>query len=113
MTPEEITTSFATAVASFQSIVGQPTDNDLTALCKVLYPLLFEILYDKPGTHNLIGIIEPTASYAATWGAAFPVPICPPTYPVIANDATPVVRARSKAEHAVLVRDYASFEAAE
>jgi hypothetical protein len=32
MTPEEITTSFSTAAASFQPIVGQPTDDDLTAL---------------------------------------------------------------------------------
>ncbi len=48
-----------------------------------------------------------------TWGTAFPIPNRPPTYPVIANNATPVVRARSEAEHAVLVRNYASFEAAE
>jgi hypothetical protein len=113
MTPEEITTSFVTAVASFQPIVGQPTDDDLTALHEVLYPLLLEIPYDELGTHNLIGIIKPTALYAATWGAAFLIPIRPPTYPVIANNATPVVRARSKAEHAVLIRDYALFEAAE
>ena len=113
MKPEEITTSFATAAASFQPIVGKPTDDDLTALREILYPLLLEIPYDEPGTHNLIGLIEPTTSYIATWGAAFPIPVRPPTYPVIANDATPVVRARAEAEHAVLVRDYASFEAAE
>jgi hypothetical protein len=113
MSPEEITSSFAVAAASFQPIVGQPTDDDLTALREVLYPLLLEIPYDEPGSHNLIGLIEPTTSYAATWGAAFPVPARPPTYPVIANDATPVVRARAEAEHAVLVRDYALFEAAE
>jgi hypothetical protein len=40
MTPEEITASFATTAASFQPIVGQPTNNDLTALREVLYPLL-------------------------------------------------------------------------
>ena len=113
MTPEEITTSFSSAAASFQPIVGQPTDNDLTALREVLYPLLLEIPYNEPGSHNLIGLIEPTSSYSATWGAAFPIPTRPPTYPVIANDATPVERARAEAEHAVLVRDYASFEAAE
>ncbi len=111
--PEEITTSFATAVASFQPIVGQPTDNNLTALREVLYPFLLEIPYNESGMHNLIGIIEPTALYTATWGAAFPIPNRPPTYPVIANDATPVVRARSEAEYPVLARDYASFEAAE
>jgi hypothetical protein len=113
MTPEEITASFATAVASFQPIIGQSTDNNLTALREVLYPLLLEIPYDEPGTHNLIGIIKPTASYTATWGAAFPIPNRPPTYPVIANNATPVVRTRSEVEHAVLVHDFVSFEAAE
>jgi hypothetical protein len=113
MTPEEITSSFATAAALFQPIIGQPTDNDLTALRDILYPLLLEIPYDDPGLHNLIGIIEPTASNTATWGVPFPIPAQPPTYPVVANDATPVVRARAEAEHAVLVHDYASFEAAE
>jgi hypothetical protein len=43
MTLKEITASFATAAASFQPIVGQPTDNDPTALQEVLYPLLLEI----------------------------------------------------------------------
>ena len=74
MSPEEITASFSAATASFQPIVGQPTDDDLTALREVLYPLLLEIPYNEPGSHNLIGLIEPTMSYAATWGAAFPVP---------------------------------------
>ena len=113
MTPEEITASFASAAAVFTPIQGQPTDDDLTALRDVLYPLLLEIPYDDEGDHNLIGLIEPAASYTHTWGAAFTVPARPPAYPVIANDATPVVRARSEAEHAVLVRDFASYEAAE
>ena len=116
MTPEEITTAFATAAAAFPQIVGQPTDDDLTALRDVLYPLLLDIPYDENGPHprhNLIRLIEPTATYTTTWGAAFPIPNRPPTYPAIANDATAVVRARSEAEHAVRVRDYASYEAAE
>ena len=53
------------------------------------------------------------ASYTATWGAPFPIPARPSTYPIIADNATAVVRARSKADHAVLVQDYASYEAAE
>ena len=116
MTPEEITTAFATAAASFQPIVGQPTDDDLTLLRETLYPLLLEIPYDEtppPGVHNLIGLVEPTTSYTATWGAPFPIPVRPPTYPLIPDAATPVVRARAEAEHAVLVADYACFEAAE
>ena len=81
-------------------------------LQEVLYPLLLEIPYNKPGTHNLIGIIEPTMLYTTTWGTPFPIPARPSTYPIIVNNATPVVCAQAKAEHAVLIQDYASFEAA-
>lgn len=113
MTPEEIMSAFANAATTFQPIVGQPTDDDLTALRDTLYPLLLQIPYDEAGTHNLIGLLEPDASYTTTWHAAFPIPARPPTYPAIADAATPVVRARSEAEHAVLVKDYAAYEAAE
>jgi len=113
MTPEEITTAFATAATAFQPITGQPSDDDLTELRDVLYPLLLDIPYDEDGTHNLIGLIEPTTSYTATWGAQFPPPQRPPAYPIIDDAATAVVRARREAEHAILVRDFASYEAAE
>ncbi len=115
MSPEKITALFATAASTFMPIAGQPTDDDLTALWDVLYPLLLDIPYnDQPrGTHNLIGLMEPTASYMATWGAAFPIPACPPAYPPILDDVTAVVCARSEANHAILVRDYALYEAAE
>jgi hypothetical protein len=112
MTPEEITAAFAAAASSYQPIVGQPTDYDLTALRDVLYPLLLQIPYDEAGTHNLIGILEPNTSYTAMWGAAFPIPARPPTYPGVADDATQVVRAREEANHAVLVKDFAAYEAA-
>ena len=76
MSPKEITALFATAASTFTPIAGQPTDDDLTALRDVLYPLLLDIPYDDQsgGTHNLIGLIEPTASYTATWGVTFPIP---------------------------------------
>ena len=115
MTPEEITTLFATAALSFDLISGQPTDDDLTAMRDVLYPLLLGIPYDDQpgGAHNLVGIMQPTIAYTNTWGAAFPIPIHPPTYPAIANNATAVARTRAEAEHAILVKDFASFDAAE
>ena len=92
MTPEEITALFADAAAKFSPFAGAPTDDDLTALRETLYPLLLSIPYDKDGTHNLIGLIEPPSSYIATCGKAFPVPARPPAYdPAIAADATPVV----------------------
>eukprot|EP00804_Cyclotella_cryptica_P022263 CCRYP_020543-RA/>CCRYP_020543-RA protein AED:0.35 eAED:0.91 QI:0/0/0/1/1/1/2/0/366 len=51
--------------------------------------------------------------YTATWGTQFPPPQRPPAYPIIDDAATSVVRARREAEHAILVRDFASYEAAE
>ena len=71
MTSEEITALFATVATTFQTIMGQTTDNGHTTLCNVLYPLLLDIPYDKDGTHNLIGLIEPNASYTTMWGAPF------------------------------------------
>ena len=93
MIPEEITTLFATAAATFQPIAGQPTDDQLTSLPDELYPLLLDIPYDEDGTHNLIGLIKPTAAYTTTWGTAFPIPPRPPAYPAIANYALAVVHA--------------------
>jgi hypothetical protein len=113
MTPEEITTLFATAAASFQPVIGQPTDNNLTVIHEILYPLLLDIPYDEAGAHNLIGIIEPTASYTATWGNPFPIPPRLPTYPVVPDNATAVVRTCREAEHAILVKDFAAHEATE
>ena len=113
MAPEEITALFATTAAAFPAITGQPTDDNLTALRDVLYPLLLDIPYDMNGPDNLIGIIEPVALYMATWGQAFLPPARPPAYPIIADDASAVVRARSEAQHARLVADYESWDAAE
>ena len=121
MSPDKITTLFATAAATFPAIVGQPSDDDLTAMRDVLYPLLLDIPYDDDGTptgpggfrHNLIGLIEPATAYAARWGERFPIPPRPPPYPPLPDNATPVVRAREEALHAVRLRDFNSFEAAE
>ncbi len=109
---EEITALFATVAVTFPPIAGQLTDNYLTALCKVLYPFLLNILFDMDGMHNLIGIIEPTTSYTTTWGNPFPIPPRPPAYPAIAYDASAVIRAQCEAEHALLVRDYTFYGAA-
>ena len=75
MSPEEITALFAAAASMFPWIAHQPSDNDLTALCETLYPLLLEIPNDEAGAHNLIGLIEHTASYILMWGAEFPIPV--------------------------------------
>jgi hypothetical protein len=99
MTPEEITAIFATMATTFPPFTGQPTNDDLTALRNVMYPLLLDIPFDMDGAHNLIGLIEPTASYTATWGTPFPIPPRPPAYPAIADDASAVIRTRREAKH--------------
>ena len=113
MTLEEITTLFATAATTFLPFSRQPTDNDLTALRDVLYPLLLDIPFDMDGVHNLIGIIEPTASYTATWGMPFLILPRSLAYPAIADDPSTIIWARREAEHALLVHDYASYDGTE
>ncbi len=80
MSPEEITALFADAAAKFAPILGNPKDDDLTALHEVLTPLLLSIPYNEDGVaplHNLVSLIEPSMSYTTTWHAPFPVPGCP------------------------------------
>ncbi len=43
MSPEEIAALFADAAAKFAPILGNPKDDDLTALREVLTPLLLSI----------------------------------------------------------------------
>ena len=117
MTPEEITALFTAASANFTPIAGNPSDDDLTDMREILMPLLLSIPYDETGPdprHNLIGLIESTATYINDWGEAFPIPDRPASYdPAIAADATPVVCARMEAAHTLILQDYASHEAAE
>ena len=52
---------FTTAAGNHPPIIGQPTDDDIFALQKKLYPLLHNLKYDEvvvPGVnnHNLIGL---------------------------------------------------------
>jgi hypothetical protein len=84
MTPEEITMLFATASDSFQPVVGQPTDNDLTAIRELLYPLLLDIPYDEAGAHNLMDYSSPphrTQQRGETRSRSRPIhrrtPLCP------------------------------------
>ena len=114
MTPDEITAIFALATDNFAHISGQPSDDDLTAILLATKPLLHELDYDDYGTHNLVGLIEPSNTYTATWGDAFPIPARPDAYDTnIQDDATPVVRNRMEAAHKLLLHDYATYLAAE
>jgi hypothetical protein len=69
MLPKEITALFAKTPAMILPILGNPKDDDLTALCKVLTPLLLSIPYNEDGVtplHNLIGLIKPPMAYLTT-----------------------------------------------
>ena len=46
MSPEEIALVFADVTAKTTPIDGNPTDDDLTALRDILYPILLSIPYD-------------------------------------------------------------------
>ncbi len=107
MTPEEITALFAKTAAQFTPIAGNPSDDNLTAMCELLTPLLLNILYNEEGDNNLVGLIAGPNQYFNTWGQAFPRPDRPLSYDPA------VTRNRMEAKHKDRLRDYASFEAAE
>ena len=77
MTPEEIALVFADATAKAMPIDGNPSDDDLTAMREVLIPILLSIPYDADGTHNLVGLIQPTATYTRIGAQPSPVPLGP------------------------------------
>ena len=66
MTPEEISAVFAEATLFFTPITGEPTDDNLTAIYKLLLPILHNINYDMNGPNNLVGLIKGVATYTAT-----------------------------------------------
>ena len=110
---------FAKAADDFVKIIGQPTDDDIFQMTKVLYPILHNCKYDEfvvagVFNHNLIGLLQLIAIYTATRGEPFPRPQNPAPYNInIPDDATPVVRNRMEATHTTLVNDFDVFEAAE
>lgn len=109
----------AKAADEFTSIVGQPTDDDIFNITKVLYPILHNAKYDEVvvvgvNTHNLIGLLQLDATYTAARGEAFPRPPNPGPYDLtIPDNATSVVRNRMEAAHNALINDFNVYEAAE
>ena len=109
----------AKASDDFATIVGQPTDDDIFAITKVLYPLLHNFKYDEfvvAGVinHNLIGLLQLAPIYTAARGEAFPRPQNPGPYDLNIPDAAGAVqRNRMEAAHSTLVNDFDVFEAAE
>ena len=114
MTLEEIVAKFAHSLDNFEPINGQPSDTDLTRLREAVAPLLLQIPYDETGAvHNLIGLIRTEAAYIARYDEAFPDPTRFGDYDfTIDDDATAVVRARSKAAHKAKRADRVTYETA-
>ena len=109
----------AKAAESHPRISGQTKDDNIFKMTEVLYPILHNAKYDMivvPGhiNHNLVGLIQHTTSYAATWGALFPKPLRPPPYNThIPDGATPVVCNCMEAAHATVVSNFEVYNAAE
>ena len=114
MTPEEILEKFAHSLDQFKPIVGKPSDSNPTRLREAVAPLLLHIPYDEMGAvHNLIGLIRTEAAYVALYGASFHEPARVGAYdPLIGDDATAVVHARTEAAHKAKRADRATYETA-
>jgi len=114
-----ITLLLAKVTDEHPRIIGQPTDDDIFKIREALMPILHNIEYANfvlvGGTaHNLVGLIQETASYTADWHAAFPRPAHPAPYDTsIADDATNVVKNRMEDAHRTRIEDYNAFVAAE
>ena len=115
MTPEEVLSLLKEAADAFTAISGKPSDNDLTRVEKVIYPLLLSVPYDQvKGTHNLRGIITPTASYSKSYGSPFPIPKRPALYSTsIKKDATDGERRGAEAVHKGIQEDFHLYSAGE
>ena len=114
MTLEEIVAKFAHSLDNFEPIDGQNSDSDLTRLRESVAPLLLQIPYNDTGAvQNLIGLIRTEADYVACFREVFTDPTRVGAYDKnIDNDATAVVRARSKAAHKAKRTDSATYETA-
>ena len=96
----------------FKILDGQSTDTDLNCIIEELAKLPYPIQFDNEGgKHNLIVLIMDKANYANILGAPFPHPNRPARYSEsIANGATSVIYAKSKAIHCDRITDWGAFE---
>ena len=115
MSPEELLTLLKEAADAFAVPEGKPTDDDITRIYKVLYPLLLSIPYDQEaGRHNLRGLITPKADYIKKYGVSFRRPPRPATYSAAINATTSdAARRMEEAKHTVLKEDHNLYLAGE
>jgi hypothetical protein len=116
MNADAITRLFKEAYDTSPPLEGKPTNNDLLAIRETLLPLLMVIPYGQfLGVHSLTVILTEAAKYEANHGGAkFIRSSRLPLYDKhIANNATTVVRVRTKAAHITCLNDSTSYKAAE
>ena len=92
MKPNATMALSADAAAAIMPILGNPTNDNLTAIREILMSLLQGIPYDMPGPHNHVSLIMPKAAHHLAYSIAFKYPAHLELYDAnIANDATPIV----------------------
>ena len=114
MIPKDIVAKFAHSLHNFNPIDGKLSDSNLTRIQEAVTPLFLQIPYDKTGAiHNLISLIRPEAAYVVRYVAAFPEPERVRAYdPLIDDDDTAVVPARTEAAHKAKCTDRTTYETA-
>jgi hypothetical protein len=98
-TPDDVKDLFGQLTASFPTILGQPSDDDIKRLRETLTNLLQSIDVSG-GTDSLSGLIDDVADYVATYGHPFDALLLPMAAydPSIASDATDAVRVKAERE---------------
>ena len=101
MTPGKILAVVKDAIDTFRNISEKPTDNDVSLMNQTILPILLKIPYNQiEATHNLSGLVSPSAKYIAKYGTAFQRPTRPKPYsPTITATMSNVKRRKAEAMH--------------
>ena len=101
MTPDEILTVLKNATDNFGDISVKPTNNDMYCMNRTLLPILLKIPYNQvDATHNVSGIITPSAKYTTNYGISFKRLTCTGPYcPTITATMSDADRRKAKTTH--------------
>ena len=101
MTTDDILTLIKEANDTFGDIAVKPTDNDMSYMKKTLLPILLNIPYNQvDATHNVSGIITPSAKYTTNYGISFKRLTCTGPYcPTITATMSDADRRKAKTTH--------------
>ena len=115
MTPNEILTFIKEAIDTFGDIAAKLSDNYMSHINRNIFPILRKIpYYQVDTTHNLSGLISPSAKYTVNYGTAFQSPTRPKPYsPAITSTMSDAERRKDEATYSARKEDYHLYEAAE